>query len=226
MAQNIIDKEVVRILTVYSPVATDLRYVLTVSHVTSSLERIGDQATNVIGLLQLMMARSTTKPEPRIIQMGQAVTEMLHGSIGAYINRDIKEAEKYRNRDEYVDSLNDQIMREVLNNFAVNKKKMIQLAETGYTTATDLADYIVRKYKYPFRKAYLITSKIVNIAEQKGKQLNQLTEKEIKGKHVSPIELQYAKICSAYLYLYKMAEEKGVLEANDPDNPFEQETLH
>ena len=67
--QNIIDKEVVRILTVYSPVATDLRYVLTVSHVTSSLERIGDQATNVIGLLQLMMARSTTKPEPRIIQM-------------------------------------------------------------------------------------------------------------------------------------------------------------
>ena len=59
-----------------------------------------------------------------------------------------------------------QIMREVLNNFIVNKK-MIQLAETGYTTATDLADYIVRKYKYPFRKAYLITSKIVNIAEQK-----------------------------------------------------------
>lgn len=56
--------------------------------------------------------------------------------------------------------------------------------------------------------------------------LMKITEKEIKGKHVSPIELQYAKICSAYLYLYKMAEEKGVLEANDPDNPFEQETLH
>jgi|TARA_X000001036_G_scaffold342052_1_gene321512 phosphate transport system protein len=112
--QNTIDKEVVRILTVYSPVATDLRYVLTVSHVTSSLERIGDQTTNVLSLLQLMMARSTTKPEPRIIQMGQAVLEMLHGAIGAYINRNAKEAEKYRNRDEYVDSLNDQIMREVL----------------------------------------------------------------------------------------------------------------
>ena len=112
--QNTIDKEVVRILTVYSPVATDLRYVLTVSHVTSSLERIGDQTTNVVSLLQLMMARSATKPEPRIIQMGQAVLEMLHGAIGAYINRDEKEAEKYSNRDEYVDSLNDQIMREVL----------------------------------------------------------------------------------------------------------------
>ncbi|MEC7564043.1 MAG: phosphate signaling complex protein PhoU [Planctomycetota bacterium] len=109
-----IDTEVVRILTVYSPVATNLRYVLTVSHVTSSLERIGDQAVNIVELLQLMMARSTTKPEPRIIQMGQTVQEMVHGALGAYINKDAREADKYRNRDEYVDSLNDQIMREVL----------------------------------------------------------------------------------------------------------------
>jgi len=112
--QVTIDSEVVRILTVYTPVATDLRYVLTVSHVTSNLERIGDQAINIVELLQLMMARSTMKPEPRIIQMGHAVREMVHGAIGAYINKDSKEADKYRNRDEYVDSLNDQIMREVL----------------------------------------------------------------------------------------------------------------
>ena len=72
-------------------------------------------------------------------------------------------------------------MREVLNNFIVNKKKMIQLAEIGYTTATDLADYIVREHKYPFRKAYLVTSKIVNLAEQKGKKLNELTVPEIKS---------------------------------------------
>ena len=73
-----------------------------------------------------------------------------------------------------------QIMREVLNNFLINKKKMIQLAETGYTTATDLAEYIVQKYKYPFRKAYLITSKIVNLAEEKDKKLDQLTVNEMK----------------------------------------------
>ena len=61
-----------------------------------------------------MVKMSKTHTKPRIIQMGQAVLEMLHGAIGAYINRNAKEAEKYRNRDEYVDSLNDQIMREVL----------------------------------------------------------------------------------------------------------------
>ena len=74
-----------------------------------------------------------------------------------------------------------QIMREILNNFIVNKKKMIHLAEEGYTTATDLADYIVREHKYPFRKAYFITSKIVNLAEQKGKKLDQLTVPELKS---------------------------------------------
>ena len=74
-----------------------------------------------------------------------------------------------------------QIMREVLNNFIVNKKKMIQLAETGYTTATDLADHIVKEHKYPFRKAYLVTTKIVNLAEKKGKKLQELTIQEIKS---------------------------------------------
>ena len=72
-------------------------------------------------------------------------------------------------------------MREVLNNFIINKKKMILLAEKGYTTATDLADHIVKEYKYPFRKAYLITSKIVNLAEKKGKKLEELTMQEIKN---------------------------------------------
>ncbi len=73
-----------------------------------------------------------------------------------------------------------QVMREVLNNFIINKKKMTKLAETGYTTSTDLAEYIVQKYKYPFRKAYIITSKIVNLAEKKGKKLDQLTVNEMR----------------------------------------------
>jgi hypothetical protein len=56
--------------------------------------------------------------------------------------------------------------------------------------------------------------------------LMKITEKEVSGKLVTPIELQYAKVCSAYLYLYKLAEENDVLRPDDPDNPFEFETLH
>ena len=73
-----------------------------------------------------------------------------------------------------------QISREILKNFSVNKKKMLELAEIGYITSTDLADYMVKEMDYPFRKAYQITAKIVNLAEKKNKKLNELNLEEIK----------------------------------------------
>jgi len=73
-----------------------------------------------------------------------------------------------------------QILREVLKNFTVNKKRMLELAESGYITSTDLAEYIVKELNYPFRKAYQVTARIVNFAEKKKKKLNQLTLEEIK----------------------------------------------
>ena len=72
------------------------------------------------------------------------------------------------------------ILIEILKNFSPNKKRMYELANIGYTTSTDLADYIVKNYELPFRKAYQITSKIVNYAESKSIKLNELTLKELK----------------------------------------------
>ena len=72
------------------------------------------------------------------------------------------------------------IISEILKNFTPNKKRMYELANIGYTTSTDLADYIVMSYGLPFRKAYKITSKIVNYAESKKMKLDELTLEEIK----------------------------------------------
>jgi len=72
------------------------------------------------------------------------------------------------------------ILIEILKNFTPNKKRMYELANIGYTTSTDLADYIVKCYDLPFRKAYQITSKIVNYAETKKIKLDELTLKELK----------------------------------------------
>ena len=72
------------------------------------------------------------------------------------------------------------ITNEILNNFKVNKKKMLELSEKGHITATDLADYIVRELNYPFRKAYNIVAKLVNFCDQKNKNLNNLKINEIK----------------------------------------------
>ena len=72
------------------------------------------------------------------------------------------------------------ILNDILKNFTTNKKRMLELAKSGYITATDLADYIVKELNLPFRKAYRITSKIVNYAESKGKNLEELNINEIK----------------------------------------------
>jgi len=73
-----------------------------------------------------------------------------------------------------------QILNEILKNFSVDKKRMYELANEGYTTATDLADYIVKDLNLPFRKAYEITSKIVNYAEKNKKRFDELNIKDIK----------------------------------------------
>ena len=72
------------------------------------------------------------------------------------------------------------IFNDILKNFSVDKKRMFELANKGYTTATDLADYIVIELNVPFRKAYQITAKIVNYAEVKKKRFDELSIKEIK----------------------------------------------
>ena len=71
------------------------------------------------------------------------------------------------------------ILNDVLKNFSPDKKRMLELAESGFITATDLADYMVKELNYPFRKAYLQTAKIINFAEKNKKKLSELTIKEI-----------------------------------------------
>jgi len=62
----------------------------------------------------------------------------------------------------------------------VNKEKMLQMAGGGYSTATDLADWLVKNLKIPFRDAHHITGSIVKIAENKGLDLHELKLSEMQ----------------------------------------------
>ncbi|MDA8937244.1 argininosuccinate lyase [Candidatus Pelagibacter sp.] len=72
------------------------------------------------------------------------------------------------------------IFDEILKNASPNKKRMLELANLGYITATDLADYLVKNHSMSFRKAYQKTAAVVNMAEKKKKNLDQLTLEELK----------------------------------------------
>ena len=72
------------------------------------------------------------------------------------------------------------IFDEILRNISPNKKKMFELADSGFITATDLADYLVRNHSMSFRRAYQKTAEIVNFAEKKKKKLGDLKIEELK----------------------------------------------
>ena len=72
------------------------------------------------------------------------------------------------------------ITNELVKNIKANKKRMLNLSNEGYTTATDFADYLVQNNKLSFREAYKISAKLVNYAEKKGKKLSDLDFNEVK----------------------------------------------
>ena len=72
------------------------------------------------------------------------------------------------------------VFDEILKNISPNKKKMYELADSGFITATDLADYLVRNHSMSFRNAYKKTSEIVNLAEKKKKKLRELKIEELR----------------------------------------------
>jgi len=59
--------------------------------------------------------------------------------------------------------------------------RMRALAESGFATATDLADWLVREGDIPFREAHHITGRAVKLAEDKGVQLADLSLDDLKA---------------------------------------------
>src|SRR6185312_17195529 len=55
-----------------------------------------------------------------------------------------------------------------------NRERLREAAGRGYSTATDLADWLVRELGLPFRRAHHITGAIVKAAETKGRALADL----------------------------------------------------
>lgn len=73
-----------------------------------------------------------------------------------------------------------QVMTGAIASMTVNKAKMREAATKGYSTATDLADYLVRELGIAFRNAHHITGSIVKLAESSARQLHEVTLAEMQ----------------------------------------------
>ncbi len=66
-----------------------------------------------------------------------------------------------------------------------NKKRMYEFAGASFSTATDLADWLVRELALPFRQAHHVTGEIVALAESKNKALHELSIQDMQNVLVS-----------------------------------------
>lgn len=62
-----------------------------------------------------------------------------------------------------------------------NSDRMKESARSGYSTATDLADWVTQKLNVPFRESHHITGRAVKLAESKGCELGQLSLADLQS---------------------------------------------
>lgn len=73
-----------------------------------------------------------------------------------------------------------QAMAAMINDLKINQEKMLTMASADFSCATDLADWLVKNLKIPFRQTHHIAGSIVKMAEAKGVALHELELAEMQ----------------------------------------------
>ncbi|MBK8456650.1 MAG: argininosuccinate lyase [Phyllobacteriaceae bacterium] len=74
-------------------------------------------------------------------------------------------------------------MTGMVKDIVVDAAAMRKAAASGYSTATDLADWLVRELKIPFREAHHVTGRAVKLAEEKKLPLHRLALADLQAIH-------------------------------------------
>lgn len=125
-----------KLLLQQQPVAGDLRLISSVLKMITDMERIGDHAADISEITILMVKTPYIVKLDLIQEMAKETMVMVVESVQAYVEKDIKKAEKVINQDDVVDDLFYQIKTEIINMISSNPESGEQ--------ATDLL--MVAKY--------------------------------------------------------------------------------
>lgn len=122
-----IDDMAMKLLALRQPMAIDLRFIAASIKINSELERIADQAVNVCQNTQVLLKYPLLKPLIDIPRMAEIAQKMLNDSLEAFVNRDPDQAQVTLAEDDKLDSLKDQLFRELLT-YMISDPSTIQRA--------------------------------------------------------------------------------------------------
>ena len=109
-----IDEACLELIALRQPAAADLRFITAAMKIIVDMERIGDQAINIVERAESLLAVPPVKPLIDIPRMADIAQEMLKASLDAYVNGDDNLAYQTILKDDEVDQLKDQVFRELL----------------------------------------------------------------------------------------------------------------
>lgn len=95
----------------------------------------------------------------------------------------------------------------------VNRDRMKAAAGAGFSTATDLADWLVRRLNLPFREAHHVTGRVVALAEGRNIGLEELTLADLQG-----VEPRISAEVFEVLGVDKSVESRTSYGGTAPDN--------
>lgn len=102
-----------KLLLRQQPVAKDLRIISAAMKMITDMERIGDQAEDIVDLVPKMVVRADEK-YPRIREMAKATQAMVTEAVDAYVKQDLVLAKKVMAHDDIVDDHFNQVKKGII----------------------------------------------------------------------------------------------------------------
>jgi phosphate transport system protein len=120
-----VDEKCVDLIALFQPEAGDLRTVLMILKMNNDIERMGDLAVNLAQSALFLIERPEVKPYIDLPRMGDETIKMLRDSISSFTEKDTKLAKDVCERDDIVDNLGNQILRELIT-YMIDDPKTIE----------------------------------------------------------------------------------------------------
>jgi phosphate transport system protein len=108
-----IDEESIRLIALRQPKAGDLRFVTTAMKITTDLERMGDLAVNIAERALELNEEPILKPYIDIPRMREIAQGMTRDALDAFVRKDRKLATDVIMRDDEVDDLKHEVLKEL-----------------------------------------------------------------------------------------------------------------
>jgi phosphate transport system protein len=161
-----IEKKSIELIATQRASTVELNSVVGILNIITELERIGDYATGIAKIVIMIGDEPPLKPLIDIPRMSDVTIEMIHNSLKSFIENDAKLAIQVVGMDEVVDSIYDQIFRELLT-FMMTDPKTINRATRLIWVAHNIERAADRATNICERVVYMITGKMQEIGSSK-----------------------------------------------------------